>query len=209
MSKPTARWEVNAKALAKKAVKEKQQLDELLQGILSKEDKTRYTSFKALMFIAEEQPELLYPHWDHYATLIDKENTHSKYVGIYLLAALTVADKDGKFEEMFDRYYALLNDESIIPSAHVASNSGKIVKAKLELEPKITDKLLNIDKTHHSPGHRELIKSYAIEAFDEYFEQARDKNKILEFVNRQLESKSPKTRRKAKGFLKKWGSTGT
>jgi hypothetical protein len=48
-----------------------------------------------------------------------------------------------------------------------------------------------------------------IEAFDEYFEQARDKNKILEFVNRQLESKSPKTSRKAKYFLKKWGRAGT
>jgi len=208
MSKPTARWEINAKALAKKAIKEKQELDELLQGILSKEDKTRYTSFRALMFIAEEHPELLYAHWDYFATLIDKENTHSKYIGIYLLAVLTVVDKDNKFEQIFGRYYGLLNDKSIIPSAHVARNSGRIAKAKPKLEPKITDSLVNIDRTHHKPGHRELIKSHAIEAFNEYFEQATDKTKILEFVNRQLESKSPKTKKKAKEFLKKWESTG-
>jgi len=209
MSKPTARWEINAKALAKKAINDRQQLNELLQGILSKEDKTRYTSFKALMFIADEQPGLLYPHWDYFATLINGENAHSKYIGIYLLAALTVVDKDNKFEQIFDKYYGLLNDKSIIPSAHVAGNSGRIAKAKPQLEPKITDRLLSIDKTHHNPGHRELIKSHAIEAFNEYFEHAEDKKKILEFVKRQLKSKSPKTKNRAKGFLKKWGSAGT
>jgi hypothetical protein len=51
-----------------------------------------------------------------------------------------------------------------------------------------------------------LIKSYAIEAFDEYFETAEDEDKkmILEFVRGQVASSSPKTRKKAKEFLKKW-----
>jgi len=204
MSKPTTKWEATAKELAKKAIKEKELLPELLQGILSKEDKTRYTSFKALMFICEQQPDLLYPHWDHFASLLDRENTHSKYIASYLLASLTAVDADGKFEEIFDKYYSLLDDRSIIPAAHVARNSSKIVKSKPELEPKITGRLLRIDETHHKPGHKELIKSEAIVAFNEYFEAATDKEKIAEFVKEQTKSKSPKTRKNAKEFLERW-----
>ena len=47
----------------------------------------------------------------------------------------------------------------------------------------------------------DLIKGYAIESFGEYFEEARDKDRIIEFVRQQLNSKSPKTRKIAKKFL--------
>ena len=91
----------------------------------------------------------------------------------------------------------------MIVAGHLAANSGKIAKAKPELQVKITNKLLNIDKTNQK--HKDLVKAGAIEAFDKYFEEAKNKNKILEFVKDQLNSKSPKTRKTAKEFLKKWG----
>ena len=204
MGKLIGRWEGVAKGLAEKAIKEEKHLAELLHGILSKQDETRYTSFKALMSISEEHPELLYPHWNRFTALIDCENAYSKYIASYLIASLTAIDRDDRFEGIFDKYYSLLNDKSVIPAAHVAANSGRIARAKPDLEAKITDKLLGIDKTHRKPYHRELMKSYAIEAFSEYFEQAKDKKRIVEFVKKQLESKSPRTRRKAKEFLKRW-----
>jgi hypothetical protein len=204
MSRPTAKWEVTAKKLAKKAMKDKRVLPKLLQGILSKQDKTRYTSFMALMFVCEEHPDLLYPQWDHFVSLLDRENTHSKYIGSYLVANLIAVDRDDKFDRIFDRYYSLLDDKSVIPAAHIARNSGKIVKAKPELESKITDRLLRIDSTHHKPYHKELIKAEAIAAFDGYFEIAKDKDEIVKFVKKQLGSKSPKTRKGAKEFLDRW-----
>jgi hypothetical protein len=204
MSRPTLKWEAAAKELAKNATRDKGLFAELLQRILSKDDRTRYTSFKALMFISEERPELLYPHWNYFADMLDRENTHSKYIAICLIASLTRADAESRFEKMFDRYYRLLDDKSVTPSAHVARNSGRIVKAKPELEAKITGKLLSIDGTHHRLSHKELIKSEAIEAFNEYFGEAKDKKKIMEFVKEQLESKSPKTRKNASEFLKRW-----
>jgi hypothetical protein len=64
--------------------------------------------------------------------------------------------------------------------------------------------LLSIDATRHEPGHKELIKSEAIVAFNEYFAVARDKKKITEFVKQQAQSKSPKARKIAKKFLETW-----
>ena len=116
----------------------------------------------------------------------------------------TIQDTESKFEKMFDKFYNLLNDESVIPASHLAINSGKIARAKLQLQTKITDKLLNIDNTNHSQEHKELIKGYIIEGFSEYFEESKDKEKIIEFVRKQLKSKSPRTRRQAEQFLRKF-----
>ncbi|MFB0544745.1 MAG: hypothetical protein ACETVN_03440 [Asgard group archaeon] len=195
---------VDVENLAKKAIKDKNLLSELLQGILSKKDEKREPSFKALLQISEEHPELIYSEWDYFAELLTSDNSFHKYMAIYLIASLTRVDKENKFEKIFDKYYDLLDDKSVIPPSHTAKNSGKIAKAKPNLQTKITNKLLSIDETHHKPERKDLIKGYAIEAFNEYFEEAENKKEILEFVKKQLKSKSPTTIKKAKEFLKKW-----
>jgi len=92
----------------------------------------------------------------------------------------------------------------VVTANYLAEVSGKIAKAKPELQTKITNKLLSIDETHHDPERRDLIKSYVIESFSEYFEEAGNKAEIIEFVEKQLDCISPKTRKIAKEFLKKW-----
>ena len=151
--------------------------------------------------ISEKHPEVLYPKWDFFAGLINSDNSYRKLIAVRIMSNLTRADTKNKFNEIFDKYYDLFND-SVIIAGHLAAGSGEIAKAKPELQTKITRKLLSIDKTKQK--HKDLVKAYAIEAFDKYFEEAKDKKKILEFVNEQLNSKSPKTRKKAKEFLKKW-----
>ena len=66
-------------------------------------------------------------------------------------------------------------------AAHVAALSGKIALWKPHLQDTITKKLLNIDKTHRG-SQKELVKGYAIEAFNDYFEEAGNKEEILHFV---------------------------
>jgi len=84
----------------------------------------------------------------------------------------------------------------------VAANSGKIALTKPELETEITNRLLNIDGTVQR--HKDLVKASAIEAFDAYFEKSKDQERIIEFVKAQLNCESPKTRKMAAAFLKKW-----
>jgi hypothetical protein len=188
---------------AKKAIKDEKLLSELLEGVLSNEDEIRYPSFKTLLTISEEHPEVLYPKWDFFAGLIKSDNSYKKLIALRLIANLTKVDSENKFEKIFDNYYSILDEDKTMTAGHLASNSGKIAKAKPKLQSKITNKLLNIDKTHEG-RQKELIKAYAIEAFDEYYEESGDKKKIIGFVKKQLESESPKTRKKAKEFLEKW-----
>ena len=197
---------IDVESVAKEAIQDANVLAELLEGILSKKETIRYNSFKVLLLIGEEHPELLHHKWDFFVGLLESDNTSHKYIAIYIIANLARWDKEKNFEKIFDKYYNLLNDKSIIPAGHVAGNSGKIARAKPELQARITDKLLSIDETHHKPERRELIKGYAIESFSEYFEEAENKREIIEFVRKQLNSRSPRTRKKAKEFLKKWGN---
>jgi len=192
---------VSVESLAEEALENKQVLSLLFEGILSKKDTIRYNSFRALLLISEEHPEVLYPKWDFFADLINSDNSYRKLIGVRIIANLTWADTENKFEKIFDKYYDLFND-SVIVAGHLAANSGKIAKAKPKLQTKITDKLLNIDETNQK--HKDLVKAGAIEAFDEYFEEAKDKKKILEFVKDQLKCRSPKTKKKATEFLRKW-----
>ena len=187
--------------LAKKGV-EAEKLSKALEGILSKKDEIRSNSFKVLMHLSEEQPKVLYPKWDYLANLLDSDNHYQRYISINILANLAVVDAKNKFDKIFDKYFSNIDGDRTMVAGQTALNSGKIAKAKPNLQTKITNRLLNIEKTHKGK-QIELIKAYTIEAFNEYFEESSDKNKILDFVEAQLESKSPKTRKLAKEFLKK------
>jgi hypothetical protein len=188
-------------AVAEMALKDEKVLQELLDGVLSKKDVVRQNSFQALNFLSENHPERLYGEWDFFANLICRGNSFHKYIAIYIIANLTKADAKNKFEKLFDVYYGLLGDNSVIPAAHVAVNSGKIALAKPGLQAEITNRLLDIDNTVQR--HKDLVKASAIEAFEAYFKQSENKARIIEFVKAQLNCGSPKTRKKAKEFLKK------
>ena len=56
-----------------------------------------------------------------------------------------------------------------------------------------------LDKTKHK--HPDLLKSGAIIAFNDYFEDSRQQGEILNFVRGLLDAKSPKTKKLAQEFL--------
>lgn len=196
---------VTVESVAKKASKDQKLLSELLERLTSKEDEVRHNSFRSLLIISEEHPEVLYPHWDHFSSLLTSENAYHRYIAAYMIANLTRVDTENKFERMSSGYLNLLNDKSVMVAGHLAVNLGKVVKAKPHLQTKITKMLLDIDKTYPRPERRDLMKGSVIEAFGQYFEEAEDRERIIEFVKEELESNSPKTRKKAKEFLERWG----
>jgi hypothetical protein len=189
--------------LSQKSTIDEKSLPELLEALKSKDETERYGSFEVLLHLSEEKPETLYPHWDFLVEMLDAKNAYWKLIAVRLLANLTAADSENKFERIFGKYYNLLND-SVIIAGHITANSGKIARAKPRLQAEITDRLLSIDKT--TQKHKDLIKAGAIESFGEYFAESKDKEKIVEFVRQQLNGESPKTRKIAKEFLEKWGN---
>jgi len=108
-----------------------------------------------------------------------------------------------KFAALFDSFYALLDDASLIPPSHAALLSGRIARHLPHLAGKITDKLLAIDGTHHPPQRRALIKSYAIQALEECYDllDPSRQRQVVELARAEQKSLSPKTARLARLFL--------
>lgn len=195
--------------LAEMALDDAELLQKLLQGVSPGARKMvlRENCSKALRLMAEQWPETLLPHWDYFIGLLKSDNGFSKMVAIYVIASLVSLDKKGLFAKDFNVFYGLLDDESVMVASHAAGVSGRIAKAKPALQSKITKWMLEIEKTHFEPSRQDLVKSYIIEAFDQYFDDAKDKTKILAFVKRQVDCSSPRTRKLSKEFLKKWDAT--
>lgn len=200
---------INIKAVAKKAVENDELMAILLDSLWSKNETIRYNCHKVLFLLTQEQPQTLYSKWDYFEEFLESDNTYHKLSAVLLLANLTQIDKDNKFERLFDRYYDLLDDKSFITAAYVAGASGKIARAKPRLRTRITNRLLNIDKTHHNPERKDLVKASIIEAFEEYIGQTRNKKRIVDFVQQQLNCRSPKTKKAAKEFLARFNQPDT
>ena len=199
---------MNPETMAQHALHNQRALQDLLDGISPKTQKSiiRESSSKAVLYLSEQHPEVLLPHWAYFVKLLKSDNGFSKYVAVHVIANLVTAGDDGRFEKSFSTFYKLLDDESVMVASHVAGVSGQIARAKPQLQPKITQRLLGIAQTHFPAERQALIISYAIPALDEYFadSSAREQDRILAFVQQQIDCASPKTRRLAKDFVKKW-----
>lgn len=189
--------------LVEKAIKDAELRERLIRNLLVKDDYVRFNSNKVLLVLSEKAPEILYPDWDFFAKLLRSTNNFHIVIGIQLLANLVKVDNKAKFERLFDEYCGLIDAKSVMTASHLALNLGKIAKVKPNLREKVTKTLLSIDKTHHEPQRKELVKASVIQSFDEYFDTIEDKVEVINFVKSQLRSQSPKTRKLAKSFLKR------
>lgn len=193
----------NIENLAEEALYGDDLFKELMEGILAKDNILRGNSFKTLEIISEENPEFLYPEWDYFNKMLKSKNNYHKYIAIYLLANLTAVDVEKKFEAIFEDYFGILGGDKAMIASHVALNSSKIALNKPELQERIIGILLNIDEIHQGK-QTEMIKAYVVEALQETYSEIEDKERVLDFVKAQLESKSPKTRKIAAEFLDKY-----
>ena len=196
--------DININFYVKELYKESVMISQYLDGLISKNETYRYNCFKVLYNISENKPDILYTHWDFFTNNLKSKNDYHKISAVLIIANLTKVDKDDRFGKVFNIFYGHLKSKKTIVPIYILKSSGKIVKFKPNLEEKITNLLLNIEKIF--PGKQiELIKSAVIEAFSEFFYKAKNKQKIIFFVKKQLDSNSPKTRKIAKLFLRKFG----
>ena len=183
-------------------------LTPVFEGVLSDKARVKFGCAKILFIMSKKHPKKLYTKIDFFIELLDHENNIIKWNAIDILANLTVVDKKEKFEDIFSKYYDLIDDDAMVTVAHVVENSGVIAKAKPSLTKPITDNLLKIEKLKVKPKLtsecKNILYGKTINAFDSYYDQIENKKEVLSFVKRQLKSTRLSTKVKAEKFLKKY-----
>ena len=80
---------------------------------------------------------------------------------------------------------------------------GRIARAKPHLRAEIVERLLAVERTHHQEGRKDLLKGDVIDALEQLGAGAPDRERVVRFVEQQLASSSPRTRKAAQAFLKR------
>jgi 2'-5' RNA ligase len=126
-----------------------------------------------------------------------------------IIANLTRVDVEDKFDAIFDKYYSFLNNEYMVTVANVVGNSAMIALAKPHLIQRITAELLKVEDISLSPHLtaecKRVIAEEAVKTFDVFFQDVEDKEQVIAFVKRQLDSTRVTLREQAHGFLTRWG----
>ena len=179
----------------------------LLEGTSSSMATVRYGCGSALVSLSEKYPDCLYPYMDQFIELLDSKHRILTWNAMAAIANLTFVDVDQKFDAIFEKYYSFLGNEYMVTVANVVANSAKIALAKPYLAQKVTTELLKVQDLKITPHLTQecklVIAEQAIKTFDRLFDNIEDREPIIAFAQKHLNSSRTSLKKEAQNFLKK------
>lgn len=198
---------ITKKELLQKVEQNSDLLPEIINGVYSPKASLRYGCAKVLMDLSETHPEKMYPFIDSVIELLDSKYRILTWNAMAIIANLAKVDKDNKIDSIFEKYYSFLNDEYMVTVANVVGNSAKIASAKPYMIKKITDELLKVENIsltpHLTEECRRVIIEKAVRFFSSFFDKIEQREKVVSFAKRQVNSPRRTLSKTAKEFLTK------
>lgn len=180
-------------------------VESLFAGVNSESARAKYRALKALRRLSEDQPKLLYPHFDYFVGLLNHPNRIFQWQGALVLAQLAHVDKAHKFEPCFSKYFSPVRGPTMITAANVIRGGAEIALAKPALADRIAKEVLKVSAARYQTQEcRNIAIGHAVVALGEFLHLLRDPGHVLGFVRRQLKNRRPATRRKAAQVLNRW-----
>lgn len=190
-------------------VKEKDELiPDIIKGVSSSKATIRYSCAKVLMDLSKENPDKIYKYFDFFTNLLDSNYRILIWNAIITIANLTIVDRNKKFDKIFEKYFSLLNNDYMVTVANVVGSSSQIAYAKPYLINRISNELLKVDDLKITPHLtvecKRVIAEKTIISFDKFFDKIKDKNKVLSFARKHINSPRKTLKEQALQFLEKW-----
>lgn len=189
-------------------IEDKTILDSLFDIAATETSSIKYVCTKIIRMVSEKEPELIYPYFEILAKWIYHKNSFIKWDGIIILSNISAVDDENKFKDIYQDYFALIQDPQMITASNVVGNAWKIVLAKPELENDITKRLLKVPdivylhKGNPSPECNYIVCGQVLECFDHYFNSSENQSEMINFAKEQLNSKRKSVVKTAEKFLK-------
>lgn len=154
---------------------------------------------------SRNQPELFYPYWHEISELIHHENSYHRDFALEIIGNLAKIDFENRFAEIEDDYFSIIDDEKFMTGNCCVKNLSKIYRYKSEQRERIIETLLDIDnRCEYTMKQKGVLKADVLEIFDEVYEEVAERENIDGFIRAEVNSVSPKTRKKAKELIKKY-----
>jgi len=198
------RKEADKEEITNRVIKKPGLLSEIFEGLSSDKARIKYGCAKILRITSEKEPKILYPRCDFFVGLLDSDSTFLKWDAIHILANLAAVDSEDKFEGIFDKYFAPIPGPVLITAANVIGGAARIALAKPKLTEKIGKELLKVEKAEYQTIEcRNIALGHVIKSFDQFFDQIKNKEPVVELIKKQLENTRNGTRKRAELFVRK------
>jgi hypothetical protein len=180
--------------------------DLLVEGCFAKNETYRYNYVRVFFRALEQQPALFYPYWERFAEGINSPNGFYRSSSTQAIAFLTAVDQGRRLDSILDAYLRMLDDDKVMVARYFVQTIHLIPEARPDLRAKVIACLLDVENTRHTESRKSLLKADIISAFDRLFDSSstQEQKEILAFVEKELNSESPSTRKAAKAFLGKY-----
>ncbi len=198
--------DVDVEYFSNKIIEDENSRKEVVKHLLANKDiMVYYHCYYVVSMASERRPELFYMYWDDFVSLLKHRNSYHRDIGLTIIANLVSVDDRGYFDDIFEDYLRHIDDTKFMAAQCFLKNLVKIVKVREDLRPKIIETLLAVDeKASYPEKQRELLKYDILQIFDIIYMESNFKRSINSFIEDALNSKSPKTKKKAKELVKKY-----
>ena len=194
----------NFEKLTARIIKSPKLLPEIFEGLEADTARLKYGCLKILRLISEREPAVLYPEIGRFFRLMDSDNTILKWSAIIIVGNLAAADSERKIDRALDRYLKPISGPVMITAANAIGGAGKIARAKPYLADRIARALVQVEEARYETTEcRNVALGHAVQAMDGFFEQLKQPEPVVEFVNRQLSNSRNAVRKKAATLLKR------
>jgi hypothetical protein len=194
---------LNPTRLGRKVIKDRRLVPAIANGLEAEQLHIKYGCAKALRFISESRPDVLYPHFDLFVGMLEHENKILQWNAIFVLSHLVRVDVDDKFPPIFQRYFSPIPGPVMITAANVIQGGARIAQARPGMADRISAKILRVGAARYqTPECRNVAIGHAIVALGTILPLLRRPAAVVRFVRKQLKNSRPATRKKAEKFVK-------
>jgi len=175
-----------------------------LNNLLSDNPKTKYGSAKKAIAVSKENPAALYPSFDFFVKLLNNENQIIKWTAIQIIGYLSRVDKKKKVDKLLPRLIGFLNCGKMITANNAILALSEVASHKPEYQNRIIIELLKVENYNYETEEcKNIVLGKAILAFEKFKEQIKNKEKVLNFLERQTGNTRNATKKKAHELLDK------
>jgi len=170
----------------------------LFHALTNGRARARFAAAKALSRLSEEDPALIYPHFDEVVGLVRQTNRILQWNGLRILAQLARADRAGRIDGMIDEYLAPITGGVMITAAHSIAGGVVIAAARPHLAVRVARGILGVETAEYAtPECRNVAIGHALTALEGLAPLLDNPAPLRAFATRQLQNPRQATRRKA------------
>ncbi len=178
-------------------------LSQIVDGLCSSDAVFRFNCLRIVSQLATDVPQVLEEHWERLSAMLESPYSYQRACAVSVLVPFVCTSAEGdRLKDVVRSMESILPAEGTVNSRYILQGLGRIAAAAPALRPAITEYLLTA-VTPENPNHA-LLQSDVIEALGLCTSPGADAQRIVEFVRMQLHSQSPRTKRVARAFLKRF-----